>query len=78
MSDSKIEILLSSDTEYEKLTAEIYDDGKFVALLNQDEGVDSLKIEFPSTNLDEAMVSRKLDLEAFEEGLKIAKQKIKG
>ncbi len=78
MRDSGIEILLSSDSRYEELTAEIFHDGKFVALLNKDTGVDNLKREFPSTNMDENMVLRKLDLASFEEGLALAKQEIRG
>ena len=46
MKNSGIEILLSSDCDYEKLVAEIYYDGKFIALLNQDEGPEKLKYDF--------------------------------
>ena len=77
MSDSGVEILLSSDGDYEKLTAEIFYNGKFIALLNQDEGVNSLKIEFPGTDVEEDMVLRKIDLAIFERGLELAKQKIR-
>ena len=77
MSDSRIEILLSSDSDYKKLTAEIFYNGKFIALLNQDEGVDSLKIEFPGMDVEEDMVLRKIDLATFEKGLELAKQKIR-
>ena len=78
MSDSGIEILLSSDSDYEELTAEIFYNGKFIALLNQDDGVENLKIEFPSAELDENMVLRKIDLTILEQGLELAKKKIKG
>lgn len=77
MNDSKIRILLSSDSDYEKLIAEIYYEDKFIALLNQDEGLDSMKIEFPDLNVKENLVLRKVDLEIFEEALKEAKRKIK-
>ena len=77
MSDSGIEILLSSDHDYEELTVEIYYNGKFIALLNQDEGVNNLKIEFAGTDLVEDMVLRKIDLAFFEKGLELAKQRIR-
>ncbi|MBL1274776.1 MAG: hypothetical protein COB30_001690 [Ectothiorhodospiraceae bacterium] len=78
MSDSGIEILLSSDSDYEELTAEIFYNGKFIALLNQDDGVENLKIEFPAVGLDENMVLRKIDLTILEQGLELAKKKIRG
>lgn len=73
---SGIEILLSSDCDYEKLVAEIRCDGKFIALLNQDEGIDKLKIEFPGNVVLEEMVLRKIDLRVFEKGLELAKKRL--
>ncbi|MCA9451428.1 MAG: hypothetical protein WBO24_08160 [Nitrospirales bacterium] len=78
MKNSGIEILLSSDCDYEKLVAEIYYDGKFIALLNQDEGPEKLKIEFPGKEVQEEMVWRKIDLDIFTKGLEMAKKKLKG
>ena len=78
MNDSGIEILLSSDSDYEELTAEIFFNGKFIALLNQDEGVENLRIEFPATDAKENMVLRHIDLATFEKGLELAKKKIRG
>ena len=78
MSDTGIEILLSSDSDYEELTAEIFYNGKYIALLNQDDGVESLKIEFPAVVRDETTVLRKIDLTILEQGLELAKKKIKG
>ena len=43
MNNSGIELLLSSDCDYEELTVEMYYDGKFIALLNQDNGLDNSK-----------------------------------
>ncbi len=77
MNDSKIKILLSSDSDYEKLTAEIYYEDKFIALLNQDDGLDCMKIEFPGPNVREDLVLRKVDLAIFEKALVEAKRKIK-
>ena len=78
MSKPGIEILLSSDGGYEELTVEIFYDGKFVALLNQDDGVDNLKIEFPGVGFDENTILRRVDLAILEQGLELAKKKIKG
>ena len=69
MSDSDIEILLSSDSDYGELTAEIFYKGKFVALLNQDDGVENLKVEFPAKGVDESMILRKIDLKILERTL---------
>jgi hypothetical protein len=77
MSDSGIEILLSSDSDYDELTAEIFYKGKFVALLNQDDGVENLKIEFPAKGVDESMILREIDLNILEQALALAKAKIK-
>jgi len=78
MNDSGIKILLSSDSDYEELTAEIFYNGKFIALLNQDDGVENLRIEFPATNVEEDMVLRQIDLATFEKGLELAKKKVRG
>ncbi len=78
MPDLDIEILLSSDCDYEELTAEIFCGGKFIALLNQDEGLNSIKIEFPGPDVQEDTVLRIVDLAIFEKALAEAKRKIKG
>ena len=77
MNDSGIEILLSSDSSYEELTAEIFYNDKFIALLNQDDGLENLKIEFPAVGLDESMVLRKVDLTILEQGLELAKKRLR-
>jgi len=78
MSGLDIKILLSSDPDYEELTAEIFCQGKFVALLNKDAGPNNMKIEFPGSNVREDTVLREVDLVTFEKALTEAKQKIKG
>ena len=77
MSNSGIEILLSSDSDYEEVTAEIFYNGRFIALLNQDDGLENLKIEFPAVGADENTILRKVDLNILEKGLELAKKKIK-
>ena len=77
MTDSDIKIILSSDSNYEELTAEIFYEEKFIALLNQDEGLDSIKIEFPGPDVQENAVLRKIDLAVFEKALVEAKLKLR-
>ncbi|MDH5565005.1 MAG: hypothetical protein OEY91_15455 [Nitrospirota bacterium] len=76
MKNVGIEILLCSDCDYEKLVAEILYDGKSIALLNQDEGIDKIRIEFPGAVVLEEKVLRKIDLAVFEEGLALAKKRL--
>ena len=77
MTKSGVEILISSDLSYEKLVVEFYFEGKFIALLNQDDGLDNLKIEFPGPGLVEDLVIRKIDLAVFEKALELAKSTIR-
>ena len=78
MNDSGIEILLSSDSDYEELTVEIFYNDKFIALLNQDDGIENLKIEFPASECDENVVLRTIDLTILEQGIALAKKKLIG
>jgi len=71
-----IKILLSSDCDYEQLTVEIFYKGKFIALLNQDDGLDNIKIEFPPVGINESSVLRKIDLSILERALVLAKKAI--
>ena len=74
--NDEIEILLSSDVSYEKIVAEIYVKGKFVALLNQDNGKGDLRIEFPGPNFDSEQVLRSVNLELFELAIEKAKARL--
>lgn len=76
MCDSGIEILLSSDSDYDELTAEIFYNDKYIALLTQDDGVGSLKVVFPANDVDENMILRKIDLDILEQALVLAKGKL--
>ncbi|MEY4281899.1 MAG: hypothetical protein RLZ39_1311 [Bacteroidota bacterium] len=51
----KFEIIIASPLNYEELVAYIVIDGEHVALLNQDEGKDKIKIEF----FDEPKIKKK-------------------
>ena len=65
----RYQIIIGSPVDYEELVAYISIDGKDVALLNQDEGVDKLKIEF----FDEPKVNE-VDYYVFLEALQTAKK----
>jgi hypothetical protein len=51
-----ITIEIASDQEHDNVVAEAYLDGKFVALISNDQ--DQLLVEFPSVGLDESTISR--------------------
>ena len=72
------EVILASPPEHEELTAEIYFDGKFVALISCDHGLDHLQIETPSTGLDEGRVSRQVELEGFLRAVEVARRRLQG
>ena len=76
MTNSDIKIILSSDNNYEKLVAEIYHRDKFVALMNQDKGREGIVIEFPDSDVDQNLISRKIELTVFAEALDLAKRRL--
>lgn len=43
-----LKIIISSDVDYENLIAEIYCDDIFIALLQQENGINDIRIEFSS------------------------------
>ncbi|EKM5716655.1 hypothetical protein B1H42_13775 [Enterobacter cloacae subsp. cloacae] len=47
-SKDRLKIVIASDVDYENLIAEIYLNDEFIALLQQENGVDDLKVEFAS------------------------------
>jgi hypothetical protein len=72
----RIEIQVCSDTDYDRLIAEVYIDGVFVCLLSQEDGPDRLMIEFPrsaASNLDLAAI---YSLSDFTEGVMRAKHEL--
>ncbi|CAI0787191.1 hypothetical protein [Serratia quinivorans] len=42
----QLKIIVASDVDYEKLIAEIYCDEEFIALLQQEDGDNNIKVEF--------------------------------
>lgn len=69
----RLEVLIASDVDYEQLIAEIYCDGKFVALLSQDKGPDHLEVVLPGAQANEAAVIRSVDLDWLKDALDRAK-----
>ena len=62
--NERIKITICSDTDYEQLIAEIYIDGKFVALISQENGADNLQLEFPDSNQNDTIISRKVTVQS--------------
>ena len=71
MSEKKFQIIIGSPIDYEELVAYININGQDVALLNQDEGEDKLKLEF----FDEPKIGE-VDYSTFLEALQAAKKEL--
>mgnify|MGYP006969436242 CR=1 FL=1 len=67
----KFQIIIGSPTDYKELVAYIVIDGKHIALLNQDEGKDKIKIEF----FDEPKI-KGVYFDVFAEALQEAKREL--
>lgn len=67
-------VILSSDSNYDDLVAEIYIDDKYVALVGFKE--DNFFVETPSHHLKEDVILRKIPYDIFIELLNIAKEKL--
>ena len=72
------EILIASSPAHECVTAEIYYEGLFVALLNSDDGLDRLNLEWPGTDMDERQVTRRVRLHGFLNALEQAAKMLRG
>ncbi|OON33561.1 hypothetical protein BTJ39_23950 [Izhakiella australiensis] len=64
-----LKIMISSDIDYEYLIAEIYCGDIFIALLQQEHGVDDIRIEFSSD-------INTVNLDWFQNALNEAKKKL--
>lgn len=73
--EDDIEIIISADCNYEKLVYEGYYKEQFIFLLNQDEGIDNIIIEFPDRDTKGwNAVASKVPLRIFEKALAYAKK----
>ncbi|MDX6039418.1 hypothetical protein [Scandinavium lactucae] len=63
----QLKIVVASDVDYENLIAEIYCDGEFIALLQQEDGEGNIKVEFSSN-------ARAIDFDWFQYALSEARK----
>jgi hypothetical protein len=59
------ETILASPADHERLVAEIYYDGFFVALVSQERGEGLFEVETPGSDLIENRIIRKVDAVGF-------------
>ena len=69
--NNRYEIIIGSPLDYKELVAYIIIEGQHVALLNQDDGINKLKIDF----FDEPKI-RQIDFDTFIEALQAAKKSL--
>jgi len=71
-------VVLSSDSNYDALIAEICADGKLVAIVTQERGLGIFDIETPGASRKEDQVCRKADLIGFKDAIELACKRLKG
>ena len=76
--NEEYKIMIASGPDHEEVFAEIYFGEQFVALVSQEDGIGSMRIEFPDTNVREDMIVRKVNLKDFQEALHEAAKKLIG
>ncbi len=69
----KFKVIIASDVDYDKLIAEIYYEGKFVALIDQDNGINDMRIEFPGSENSEPPIIKTLPLQEFVDAINRAR-----
>lgn len=69
-----ITIEIASDQEHDNVVAEAYLEGKFVALISNDQG--ELLVEFPGPGLDESVISRVVPFDVLVTLLERAKNRL--
>ena len=76
MKGKGFETVIASPPEYERLLAEIYYDGLFIAQITQERSEGVFDLETPGTDLVEEMVTRKVDLQGFLRSVEEACQRL--
>ena len=71
-------IQVCSDVDYENLIAEVYVEGKFVALVSREDLSQGFCVEFPGPEQHEPAISRRVDLLTLLEALDEAKAQLAG
>jgi len=64
-----LKVVIASDVDYENLIAEIYRNDEFIAILQQEDGINDIKVEF-SSNV------RVLNIDWLQNALNEAKRKL--
>lgn len=72
------ESVVASPPDYDRLVAEIYYDGLFVALVSQERGDGLFDIETPGPELVESRIVRKFDAVGFREAVEEACKRLQG
>jgi hypothetical protein len=72
------EMLIASPPRYNALVAEIYFDGRFVALISQERGSGLFDIETPEPNLVEDHVQRRVEWLNFRDMVDLACRRLRG
>lgn len=75
---ARFSTLIASDPDHEKVYAEIYFGEKFVALISQEAGPESLMLELPGCELDQEQIIRNVNLEGFIVALRSAADRLLG
>jgi len=78
LSDIGFEIVLASPPKYNDLVAEIYFEGKFVLLINQEKGAGVFEVETPGCGLAESEVIRRVCLSGLLVAMQSACERLSG
>lgn len=70
--------MIASDLDHESVYAEVYYDEKFVALVSQERGPESKRLELPGPGFEESQICREVDLDGFLQAVQEAAQKLAG
>lgn len=77
MREKGFDIIISSDTEYEELCAEIYFDREFVAIVSQEHGLKKLVIEIDSPKSEKKWIFNYFDFIEILKDAQITLEKMK-
>ena len=71
-----LEVSVLSHFEYKEVIIEVYYKNHLVYILNQDEGLDNVKVEFPASENPESFAGQSIPLDVFEKALELAKKSL--
>jgi hypothetical protein len=70
------EILMASPPDYARLVAEVYFDGKFVALISQERGPELYDVETPTPDMDGSQIARRVDAQGLIAAITVACERL--